>query len=318
MSSSEFGRDSTTDEVLDGIDLRGKRAVVTGASGGLGAETARALASKGARVTLTARDLEKAGTVAAAICATYGSDAAAVAELELADQQSVRAFAKDYLRQGDGLDLLINNAGIMACPLTRTAQGLELQFATNHLGHFLLTCLLAPALQAAAASRVVMVSSAGHMAGPMDFDDPQFEVREYEKFVAYGQSKTANALFALELDRRLHDRGVFAYSLHPGVIMTELARNLTPDDIREMMAKAEGGTGMHFKSVEAGAATSVWAATAPQLASHGGAYLEDCRVAGEMGAWEGALGCAPHARDVKAASRLWTLSEELVGEEFDL
>ncbi len=314
---SSFDRESTTDEVLAGIDLTGKRAVVTGASGGLGAETARALASRGARVVLAARDLDKVQAVADSICEAHGAGAATVGRLELTDRESIRAFAKDYLSQNDGLELLINNAGIMACPLARTAEGLELQFATNHLGHFLLTCLLVPALRAGAPSRVVTLSSAAHLGGAVDFADPHFNDREYEKFVAYGQSKTANALFALELDRRLHDRGVSAYSLHPGVIMTELARNLTPEDIQQMMANAAGGPGLVFKSVEAGAATSCWAATAEELADHGGAYLEDCRLAEGMGAWEGALGCAPHAQDPEAARQLWTLSEELLGEKFD-
>ncbi len=318
MGSGEFGRDTTTSEVLDGVDLSGRLAVVTGASGGLGAHTASALAERGARVILASRDGAKTESVAASIRAAAGPDAATAMVLDLTSQASIRDFAQRFLSDHDRLDLLINNAGIMACPLGRSPEGWELQFATNHMGHFLLTMRLAPALLKAAPARVVCLSSAAHMFSPVVFDDVQFENRPYDKWSAYGQSKTANALFALELDRRLAPRGVHAYSVHPGMIMTELARSLTPEDIKGLMDDSGGRSAPAFKSVEAGAATSVFAATSPSLADWGGAYLEDCGVARPPGEVEGAIGVLPHAQDPEAAARLWALSERLLGEPFDL
>jgi len=313
-----FGPETTTAEVLSGIDLDGRAAFVTGASGGLGAETARALAEKGASLTLGVRDLEKGQVVADAIRSSTGNPSVELVQLDLTSPESVRACAKAWLAGHDVLHLLINNAGIMACPLARTAQGFELQFATNHLGHFLLTGLLTPALLAGAPARVVNVSSAGHRFAGVDFDDLHFERREYDKWFAYGQSKSANVLFSCELDRRLQDRGVRSFALHPGVIMTELARHLTPDDIRELMARSPGDDGFRWKSVEAGAATSVFAATAPELEGQGGLYLEDCRI-GELDEDEGSSsGYMPHAVDGDAAVRLWEVSQELLGERFDL
>ena len=239
----------------------------------------------------------------------------------------MRAFAERYLRDHDRIDVLINNAGVMCCPQGQTADGFELQLGTNHLGHFLLTALLAPALLAAAPARVVALSSGAHGIAGIDLDDLMFERRAYDPWVAYGQAKTANALFALELDRRLHDRGVAAYAVHPGVIMTELARHMTPEIMQQMQdrmrerAEAHGeqpdaGGGLTFKSVEAGAATEVWAATAPELADHGGAYLGDCQVA-IVGANTSANGVDPHARDPETARRLFAVSEQLVGQKLD-
>lgn len=315
-ANRRYSATSTTTDVLAGIDLHGKVALVTGASGGLGAETARALASVGARVTLTARDAAKGERAAAEIRASTGNSHVDVLALELTALDDVRRCARAYLAQTPRLDLLIANAGIMACPLARTAAGWEVQFATNHLGHFLLTGLLAPALRAAGAARVVSVSSAGHRFSPVVFDDLHFERRPYDKWEAYGQSKTANVLFAVELDRRLAAAGVRANALHPGAIMTELGRHLVPDDIKLMMKRAPGGKGLQFKSVEAGAATAVWAATAPELEDRGGLYLEDCQVAAPRAAPEAPLGYEPYAVDPDAARRLWTISEQLVGERF--
>lgn len=317
IDRTAFGFESTTDEVLDGISLEGLRAVITGASGGLGAETARALAAHGAAVTLTARNLDKCEAVAASIRESTGNPDVDVAELDLTVPDSVRRFAMSWLASHDSLGLLINNAGIMACPLERTAERLELQFATNHIGHFLLTSLLAPALLAAAPARVVNLSSAGHRFGGVDFDDVSFERREYDKWLAYGQSKSANVLFTVELDRRLQDRGVRSFAVHPGVIMTELARHLTPDDIKDLIERSPGDDGLVFKPVEAGAATSCWAATAPELAGHGGLYLEDCGISEPAKSDEGTHGFMPHAVDPEAAKRLWALSEELLGIRFD-
>jgi NAD(P)-dependent dehydrogenase (short-subunit alcohol dehydrogenase family) len=305
-----FGHDTTTDEALKGADLAGKTALVTGASGGLGAETARALASKGAAVTLAVRDVPKGEGVAQAIRESTGSEVDVV-ELELDSLPSVRACAQGWLANHGVLNLLINNAGIMACPLARTSQGWESQFATNHLGHFLLTMSLLPALKAGAPSRIVNLSSGAHRFGGIDFDDIHFNEREYNKFAAYGQSKTANVLFAVELGRRLEGSGVTVNAVHPGVIMTDLGRHLTPEDL----ANFPGATSveeMKFKTVESGAATSVWAATAPELEGRSGLYLEDCHVAGPATEDGVQVGYSSWAMDPEAAKRLFTLSEELV------
>ena len=307
-----FGHETTTEEVIAGIDLSGRRAIVTGASGGLGAETARALASCGAAVTLAVRDTAKAASVADAIRQSTGNPNVDLGELELVEPDSVRAFAKSWLARGEALHILVNNAGVMACPLDRNALGWEMQLATNHLGHFLLTCLLVPALEAGAPARIVNLSSGGHRFGGVDFDDPNYEQREYDKWGAYGQSKTANVLFSVELTRRLADRGVTANAVHPGVIMTELARHLQPSDLETLQSRAPKG-GLHFKSVEAGAATSVWAATSPELEGRGALYLEDCQIGKPADEAGDAGGYAPWAVDPDAAVRLWSLSEELIG-----
>ena len=311
-----FGFDSTTTEVVGGIDLSGRRAIVTGASGGLGAETARTLASCGAAVTLTARDTTKGEGVAEAIRQSTGNPNVDVGELELLSPESVRAFAKRWLAEHDELNILINNAGVMICPLGRNAQGWETQFATNHLGHFLLTNLLVPALRAGAPARVVNLSSGGHRVGGIDFDDPNFERREYDKWIAYGQSKTANVLFSVELNRRLREAGVTANAVHPGVIMTELARHMKEEDMANLSTRSPSG-GFKFKPVEAGAATSVWAATSSDLEGRGGLYLEDCQI-GVPAQEDSEGGYADYAVDPQAAAKLWSLSESLIGEEFDL
>lgn len=314
-----FGRETTTDEIVQGMDLSGRRVLITGASGGLGAETARALASAGARVTLAARDEAKAEAVAETIRGGGKDRQVDVTELELTSLESVRECAKRFLAENEGLDILVNNAGIMGCEFQRTSRGWELQLATNHIGHFLLTCLLAPALRAAAPARVVNLSSAGHRLAGMDFEDPHFENRDYDKWVAYGQSKTANILFSVELDRRLAASGVRAIAVHPGMIMTELARYLTPEDIQDLMSRAAPESGApSFKSVEQGAATSTWAAVSEELEARGGFYCEDCNIADEK-AEEGSIaGVSPYALDSESARRLWTQSEQWVGESFPL
>ena len=305
-----FGHDTTTNDVLQGIDLSGTTALVTGASGGLGAETARALASKGAAVTLAVRNVSKGEEVAGTIAAATGSKVDVV-ELELDSLPSVRACAEGWLAGHGALNLLINNAGIMACPLARTSQGWEIQFATNHLGHFLLTMLLLPALKDAAPSRIVNLSSGAHRFAGVDFDDIHFNEREYNKFTAYGQSKTSNVLFAVELGRRLEGSGVTINAVHPGIIMTDLGRHLTPEDLANFPG-ASSVEEMKFKTVESGAATSVWAATAAELDGRSGLYLEDCHVA-EPAKEDGVqVGYSSWARDPEAATRLFTLSERLV------
>lgn len=318
---TDFGHDTTTDEVLEGIDLSGKLALVTGASGGLGEETARALASKGAAVVITARDLPKANAAVKGIRESTGNDAVDVEELELGSLASIRDFADRFLSKHDTLNLLVNNAGVMACPQDTTSDGFERQFGTNHIGHFLMTCLIAPALLKGAPARIVSLSSRGHHGSSIVFDDIAFENREYEKFEAYGQSKTANILFAVELERRLGARGVHANAVHPGVIMTDLARHMVPADIEMLQKRAvERGQagGLQMKSVPAGAATSVYAATAPELEGRGGLYLEDCHVAEVDDDENAAEGVRSYALDPEAAKRLWTLSEEMVGQSFDL
>jgi NAD(P)-dependent dehydrogenase (short-subunit alcohol dehydrogenase family) len=313
-----FGEETTTDEVLNGIDLSGKVAFVTGAAGGLGAETARALVSKGASVTLAVRDVAQGEALADSIRTATGSDCIDLAQLDLSAPESARQCAKTWLETHSRLDLLIHNAGVMACPLARTSEGWEMQFATNHLGHFVLTGHLISALRAGSPARIVNLSSGGHRIGNIDLDDIHYERREYEKWDAFGQSKTANILFTRELDRRLQGEGIRAYAVHPGVIMTGLARHLTPDDIKELMSKAEQpGPTMTFKPVEAGAATTVYAATAPELEGRGGLYLEDCQVSELAETDDAPRGYAAYAFDADAAARLWQISEELVGERFD-
>jgi len=318
MPARQFDKTSTTRQVLDGIDLAGRVAIVTGASGGLGAETARALAACGADVTLTARDTAKAEQVASSIRGAHPGAKLAVRSLALDRPDSVREFAKGWLAEHRTLHLLLNNAGVMACPLARTAEGWELQFGTNHLGHFLLTALLAPALRAAGGARVVNTSSGGHRFSGVVFEDIHFERRPYDKWLAYGQAKTANVLHAVELDRRLSGAGVRAFGIHPGMIVTELGRHLTPDDIAQLQSRAKerSSQGMaSWKTPEQGAATQCWAATAPELVGRGGLYLEDCQISGTTPP-TGSVGAEAWALDPEAARRLWAVSEETLGERF--
>jgi NAD(P)-dependent dehydrogenase (short-subunit alcohol dehydrogenase family) len=313
-----FDRGATSDQVLEGLDLAGRLALVTGASSGLGAESARALAARGAAVVLTGRDVAKTEAVAAGIRASTGNSAVEARELHLDSLASVRAFAKAFAARHPALHVLLANAGVMACPLARTREGWELQFATNHLGHFLLAGLLAPALRAGAPARVVAVSSAGHQFSPVVFEDVHFERRPYDKWSAYGQSKTANILFAVELDRRLARHGVRGFAIHPGMIATELGRHLTPDDLRMLgeraRQRAESGK-TSFKEIPRGAATQLYAATAPELEGRGGLYLEDCQISG-VEPCPGGAGCAAYALDPEAAARLWALSEATLGGSF--
>lgn len=314
---SGFGADTTTAEVLTDVDLTGKVVLVTGASSGLGAETARAMADKGATIILTARDVPKAEAVAAGIRQSTGNSRVEVEQLELGSFDSIRSFADRLLAKHDTLHIVVNNAGVMACPQAKTSSGFEMQFGTNHLGHFLMTCLIAPALQKGAPSRLVSLSSRGHQLSPVVIDDIQFAKRPYDKWLSYGQAKTANVLFAVELERRLAASGVHANAVHPGIIMTELARHMVAADFEMMQARQPGGQ-MQFKSVEAGAATTVYAATATNLDGKGGLYLEDCHVA-EIDDSEGAGGgVRSYALDADAAARLWKESETMVGQTFPL
>ena len=285
-------------------------AVVTGANTGLGYETAAALAEHGAHVVLAVRNLDKGKDAVSRITANSPQADVALQELDLTSLESVRAAAEQLRSDYDRIDLLINNAGVMWTPKSTTKDGFELQFGTNHLGHFVLTNLVMPALVAGAPSRVVNLSSGGHRSSDILWDDPNFARTPYDKMTSYGQSKTANILFSVELDRRMADRGVRAYAVHPGVIQTELSRYMTPEDLTGMLErmKAMGREMPPYKTPEGGAATSLWAATAPELENIGGVYLEDCHVSQAM----------PYATDPEAAVRLWALTEELLGQQFPL
>jgi len=306
--TTPFGPESTAAEVIAGIDLGGRRAVVTGGASGIGVETARALAGAGAEVTLAVRNVAAGRRTADELIASTGNPKVAVAPLDLADQTSVAAFVAAW---HGPLDILVNNAGIMASPLGRTPQGWELQFATNHLGHFALVNRLWPALVADGGARVVSVSSTGHRRSDIRWDDLEFR-RGYDKWEAYGQAKTANVLFAVQLDALGKESGVRAFALHPGGIMTPLQRHLT----REEMAgygwlDEDGNPVVGFKTPEQGAATQVWAATSPQLDGLGGVFCEDCEIA-EVST-DDAPGVRPYAIDPASAERLWTVSAELTG-----
>lgn len=310
-----FGAHSTTSEVLAGVDLTGKVAVVTGASGGIGEETARALAAGGARVVIAARNRGKAQAAMGRILA---SNAAALLEfemLELGSLESVRGCAQRLLARHPAIHLLINNAGVMASPLARTAEGFESQLASNHLGHFLLTGLLLPALRRGVPSRVVVLSSIGHRVCGVDLQDPNFERRAYNPWIAYGQSKTANVLFAVELERRFGGEGIHAYAVHPGAIPTELDRHLSPEELAAVDAHSPGGK-LQRKTIAQGAATTLYAATAPELEGRGGVYLEDCHVAAVNDSRGSAEGVKAYALDPEAARGLWRASEAMVGEHF--
>ena len=285
--------------------------MVTGASTGLGEETARALAAHGASVTLAVRDLARGRAAADRIRGSVEHADLEVSELELGSLASVRAFADDFLSRNSSIGALINNAGLMACPHATTVDGFEMQFGTNHLGHFLLSVLLAPALVTGAPSRLVVLSSFGHTFADVDLDDWNFERTPYEPFTAYGRAKTANALFAVGFQQRYGDRGVQAFSVHPGGIHTELGRHMSPEVIAAVAERA--GAGFGWKTIPQGAATSVWAATAPELDGHGGAYLEDCHIAEVTADRKRSDGVRPYALEVTRADALWELSERLVG-----
>ncbi|MUL41424.1 SDR family NAD(P)-dependent oxidoreductase [Streptomonospora sp. PA3] len=312
---SGFSARTTAKEVLEGIDLGGRLAVVTGGYSGLGLETTRALAEAGAHVVVPARRPEAAEEAAAAFAA-QAAGGVEVDELDLADLDSVRAFADRFLASGRSIDIMIGNAGIMACPETRVGPGWEAQFATNHLGHFALVNRLWPAIADGAGARVVSVSSRGHHRSPIRWDDIHFE-RGYDKWEAYGQAKTANVLFAVHLDALGGDQGVRAFSLHPGGILTPLQRHLPKEEMIAAGWIDEQGRQINprFKTPEQGAATQVWAATSPQLTGMGGVYCEDCDIAEpvETGDASTLSGVRTYAIDPDEAARLWRLSAELTG-----
>jgi NAD(P)-dependent dehydrogenase (short-subunit alcohol dehydrogenase family) len=321
-----FGTTSTTEDVLEGIDLRGKRVLVTGVSAGLGVETARSLAAHGANVIGAARDLSKAEAATIQIrkdAAAHGGSFDLV-ELDLASLASVRNCADQLLRKGEPFDVIIANAGVMATPFTYTTDHFEMQFGTNHLGHFVLVNRIAPLIRRG--GRLINLSSAGHRFSNVDLDDPNFERMPYDPFLAYGRSKTANILFAVAFDQRHRERGVRAAAVHPGVIQTELGRNVDRTRLEGMIKQindqliAEGKGPFEWKTIPQGAATSIWAAVVAPAEEIGGRYCENCHI-GEIvpdavmigGASEGVRG---YALDPQRAESLWKKSEEMVGESF--
>jgi len=312
---SGFGAKTPALEVVKGLDLSGKHAVVTGGYSGIGIETVRALASAGATITVPARRPD----VAAKELGSVAGDIE-VASMDLADVASVRKFASEYVGTGRSLDILINNAGIMACPLSHVGPGWERQFGVNHLGHMALAVGLLPALQKAGSSRLVALSSTAHIRGDVNWDDPHYERTEYDKWNAYAQAKSANALFALGADRKWDQYGVTAFGVHPGGIFTPLQRHLSDEEMVALGWKNADGTvppavAAMFKTPEQGASTATWAATSPQLEGRGGEYCEDCDIAELAGPdsqrWE-------HARewicDEDKADRLWAMSEEMLAQ----
>ena len=317
---SAFGEASTADEVVAGLDLSGLLFVVTGASSGLGEESARALSARGGRVVMAARDPAQNAAAAERIRDSILGADLSLMDLDLADLASVERFAAQAAADFDRIDVLINNAGVMACPEGRTADGFETQFGTNHLGHFALTARLMPRLLKAPAPRVVTVSSAGHSISDVDVSDPNFESTPYDPWVAYGRSKSANAHFAAELARRFGDR-LLSFAVHPGAIATRLSRHMTAEMLEALTARAranaerrgDAGGGLRLKSLQAGAATQVWAAASPDAAAFNGRYLADCGPAAPGAAQNQT---APWIGDPDTAAQLWDLSEELVGLRF--
>ena len=319
-----YGPETTTDEVLLDHDLTGRHFMITGASSGLGEESSRALAQAGATVTMLARNQCKLDKAIERIKSTNPSAVLKTGIADLSDQQSIRDYALGFLATGETIDVLINNAGVMVCPFGKTADGIEMQFGTNHIGHFLLTNLLMPAILAGANPRIVNLSSAGHTHSDVNLDDPNFEKSEYNAWESYGRSKSANIHFTQEIVRRYGDR-IQSFAVHPGVIMTELGRHLTPELMNEMTervksratssSQAKETGALPFKSVEEGAATQVWASVTENLSENNGAYLGDCQV-GVEGGNPSESGYLPYIFNKDTAEALWSLSEKLVKQQF--
>jgi NAD(P)-dependent dehydrogenase (short-subunit alcohol dehydrogenase family) len=313
---SAFGWSSTTDEVLAGKDLSGTSVFISGANSGLGQETARAMAAKGAHIIMAGRDQAKLDEAVAAIRGTVPKAQLDTLTVDLASLESIRAATSRARQRFHKIDLLINNAGVMACPFMHTADGFEMQFGTNHLGHFALTAELMPLVERGKAKRIVNLSSRGHHFAPVDFDDPNFVTRPYDPWVSYGQSKTANVLFTVGLEQRFAVLGIHAYAVHPGGIQTNLGRHMTEEMVAALMQRVTSSdSGFEWKTIPQGAATSCWAATAPELEGKGGVYCEDCHVA-ELDDESASSGVRSYALNPSYADRLWKLSEELTGAKF--
>ncbi|MBS1728391.1 MAG: SDR family NAD(P)-dependent oxidoreductase [Armatimonadetes bacterium] len=323
--TKQFDAKSTTDEVLDGIQLQGKRVLVTGVSAGLGVETARTLVAHGANVVGTARDLNKARAATAHIQAEAASGGSLeIVELDLASLSSVRTCADALLADGRPFDVIIANAGVMATPLGFTADGFETQFGTNHLGHFVLINRIASLLRPG--GRLVNLASSGHRFSDVNLDDPNFESTPYEPFAAYGRSKTANILFAVEFDRRYRSKGIRATAVHPGGIQTELGRHMGQENVAALLENLnrelaeQGKPPFQWKTIPQGAATSVWAGFVASVDEVGGRYCENCHV-GQIVPDDQSInpvmeGVRGYALDADRALALWAVSEKLVGEEF--
>ncbi len=313
---SEFGWASTTDDVLEGKDLSGMTVFITGANSGLGQETARAMAAKGAHVVLAGRDQVKLDAAVAAIFETAPNARLDTITLDLGSLESIRAGTSRARQRFDKIDILINNAGVMATPFEHTTDGFERQFGTNHLGHFAMTAELMPLIERGTAKRIVNLSSRGHHMGPVHFEDPHYQHRAYDPWSSYGQSKTANVLFTVGLEQRFAVLGIHAYAVHPGGIETNLGRHMTQDMRDTLMARiSKSDTGFAWKTIPQGAATSCWAATAEELEGKGGVYCEDCHVA-EQDDESTTGGVRTYALNTSFADRLWKLSEELTGAKF--
>ena len=311
-----FGAQSTADEVLEGHDLSGKTVFVTGGNSGLGQETARAMAAKGAHVIISGRDQSKLDTAKAAIEGEVPGAKVETIVGDLGSLDSVRACGAEANERFDKIDMLINNAGVMACPKAETSDGFEMQFGTNHLGHFALTKHLMPLVQNGQDKRIVNLSSRGHHMAPVNLEDPNFESREYDKWASYGQAKTANILFSVGLEQRFADKGVHAYAVHPGGIQTNLGRHLSDEESAALMERITANDpDFAWKNIPQGAATSAWAATASELEGQGGVYCEDCHVA-QLDDESADGGVRSYALDPQAADQLWSLSEEMTGETF--
>ena len=313
--TTPFGAKSTAGEVLEGVDLTGRRAIVTGGASGIGIETARALAGAGADVTLAVRNLDQGATAVDDIRASTGSDAVRAAYLDLSERATLTAFGEAW--QGP-LHILVNNAGVMATPLTRTPEGYELQFANNHLGHFALALALHDALAAGAdergsASRIVSLSSTGHLRSDVDYDDIMFDRREYDPWVAYGQSKTANVLFAVGAAMKWAADGITANAVHPGGIMTNLQRHMDPAEfVKRGWVDADGTPNPGFKTPEQGASTSALVAASPLVEGVSGRYLEDANEAEPFDPENPTRGVKAYALDHDSAERLWAVSLDLI------
>ena len=313
---SAFGWSSTTDEVLAERDLTGMTVFITGANSGLGQETARAMAAKGAHVVMAGRDQAKLDAAVAAIRESLPHASLETIICDLGNLAQLRACGAEARARLGKIDLLINNAGVMACPLMRTADGFEMQLGTNHFGHFALTAELLPLIEAGAGKRIVNLSSRGHHFAPVNLEDPHFEARAYDPWESYGHSKTANILFTVGLEARLGARGIHAYAVHPGGIQTNLGRHMTEEMIAALMARVTSSdSGFAWKTIPQGAATSCWAATAPEIEGKGGVYCEDCHVA-TVDDVSSTGGVRSYALDPATADKLWTLSEELTGARY--
>ncbi len=313
---SGFGWSSTTDEVLAGIDLSGRTVFITGANSGLGQETARAMAARGAHVIMAGRDQAKLDESVAAIVAQHPKAQLDTLTVDLTSLENIRAATSRARQRFAKIDLLINNAGVMATPFLHTHDGFEMQLGTNHFGHFALTGELFPLIERGHLKRIVNLSSRGHHMGPVHFDDPHYTARPYDPWSSYGQSKTANVLFSVGLEQRFAVLGIHAYAVHPGGIETNLGRHMTQEMREGLMARiAKSDTGFAWKTIPQGAATSCWAATAPELEGKGGVYCEDCHVA-EVDDTSSTGGVRSYALNPSYADQLWAMSEAATGVQY--